>query len=284
MPESKGSRWRPSIWFDTMGDATNGPLVLLHGFTGTHRTWDLLGESLAKSHFLILPDLPGHGASGTSTTRAAMGVGATSEALTEVLLQVCGGRKAALLGYSLGGRVALDLACKHQKLLSCLILEGASPGLGVEDAREERRAEDEALADGIERRGIEWFVDRWQENPLFSTQKDLPRAASEKVRRDRLSNSAKGLAMSLRGAGVGSMLPLWDKIGGLSIPVLLVVGQKDPKYLRIAKDMQERIPGSAVADVEGAGHCVHVERPREFAALTLRFLADHPAVVRVEKR
>ena len=280
MPELEASGGRPKIWYETRGDASNEPLVLLHGFTGTHRTWDGLGERLGRGRFLILPDLPGHGGSGVSSSRSEMGVGATSDALAEVVAQESGGRKAGVLGYSLGGRVALDLACKHQELLSCLILEGASPGIEAEDVRAARRVKDDALADEIDRRGLEWFVDHWQETPLFATQKDLPRAAFEAVRRDRLSNSADGLAMSLRAAGIGAMVPLWDKIGGLKIPVLLVVGKKDRRYAEIAEAMRERIPGSAVAEVDGAGHCAHLERPKEFAALTERFLASSSAVVR----
>src|SRR5271156_1162560 len=200
MPELK-TDGGASMSYETRGDASNDPLVLLHGFTGTHHTWDQLGERLARARFLILPDLPGHGASGGSPSRAEMSVGATSEAVAEVIRREGGNRKAALLGYSLGGRIALDLACKHQELLSCLVLEGASPGIERAEEREERRRDDDALADEIERRGVEWFVDYWQETPLFATQKDLPRAVFERIRRDRLSNSAQGLAMSLRSAG-----------------------------------------------------------------------------------
>jgi 2-succinyl-6-hydroxy-2,4-cyclohexadiene-1-carboxylate synthase len=280
MPELKTGGERPSIWYETKGDRSNDPIVLLHGFTGTHRSWGQVGERLAQTHFLILPDLPGHGGSGVSPSRAGMSLGATSDAVAEVMRQESGGRKAALLGYSLGARVALELACRHQELLSCLILEGASPGIEADDEREERRGKDDALADEIERRGVEWFVDYWQDTPLFATQKDLPRMVFDGVRRDRLSNSAHGLASSLRGAGTGAMAPLWDKIGGLRIPVLLVVGEKDRKYAEVGGAMRERIPGATVAEVDGAGHCVHVEKPQEFAALAGRFLVDSSATVR----
>ena len=284
MPELKAGDRGPSLWYETKGDRSNDPLVLLHGFTGTHRTWDQLGERLAKRNYLILPDLPGHGSSGVTPSIADMGVRATSEAVAELLRMEGGGRRAALFGYSLGGRVALDLACNHQELLSSLILEGASPGIQADDVREGRRVKDDALAEEIERRGVDWFVDYWQETPLFATQKDLPRAVFEAIRRDRLSNSAHGLAMSLRAAGTGAMIPLWDKIGDLGIPVLLVVGKKDRKYAQIGGAMQERIPGSAVAEVDGAGHCVHVEKPEEFATLAERFLADRSAMIRAAEK
>jgi 2-succinyl-6-hydroxy-2,4-cyclohexadiene-1-carboxylate synthase len=289
MPELRPSDGRPSIWFETRGDTSDDPLVLLHGFTGTHRTWDRLGERLGKKNFLILPDLPGHGRSGVSPSRAEMGIGSTSDAVAEVMGLAMGGRqqqgrKAALLGYSLGGRVALDLACRHQELLSCLVLEGASPGIGRDAEREERRARDDELADEIELRGVEWLVDHWQETPLFVTQKELPSQAFEAVRRDRLSNSARGIAMSLRGAGTGEMVPLWGKIEDLRIPVLLVVGKRDPKYAEIGEAMHLKIPGSVVAEVDGAGHCVHVEKPEEFADLVDRFLAEHSETTRAAER
>ena len=113
------------------GKRVGDPVVLLHGFTGTHRTWYELGERLAEKHFLYLLDLPGHGKSGVSSSRARWGIRPTSDAVAEVMglaTGVRGRRKAALLGYSLGGRVALELACRHQELLSCLILEGRRRG------------------------------------------------------------------------------------------------------------------------------------------------------------
>jgi 2-succinyl-6-hydroxy-2,4-cyclohexadiene-1-carboxylate synthase len=283
MPELKGRGGRPSIWYETRGERSNPPLVLLHGFTGTHRTWDELSEALAEEHFLIVPDLPGHGKSGVSNSKEGMGVRATAEAVADLLRTEAGGRKAAVLGYSLGGRVALDLACAREDLLSRLVVEGASPGLERADEREDRRALDDALADDIEARGVGWFVDHWQDTPLFATQKDLPRELFQRVRRDRLSNSARGLAMSLRAAGTGRMAPLWGEIERLGIPVLIVVGKRDQKYAALGEAMRARIPESTLAAVEGAGHCVHVEKPVEFAELVERFLYGRHVVAKAAK-
>lgn len=283
MPELKGAGGRPSVWYETRGKRSDPPLVLLHGFTGTHRTWDGLSERLAEGRFLIMPDLPGHGRSGISESGEGMGVSDTAKAVAELLRTEAAGRKAAVVGYSLGGRVALDLACAREDLLSCLVVEGASPGLERSDEREDRRARDDALADEIEARGVGWFVDHWQDNPLFATQKDLPREVFQGVRRDRLSNSAKGLAMSLRAAGTGRMTPLWGEIGKLGIPVLIVVGKRDHKYAETGEAMRARIPGSTLAAVDGAGHCVHVEKPVEFAELVGRFLDGRRVVARAAK-
>jgi 2-succinyl-6-hydroxy-2,4-cyclohexadiene-1-carboxylate synthase len=285
LPLLKASEGKPSVWFATRGNRSNPPLVMLHGFTGTHRTWDAVAPTLSKSHFLILPDLPGHGKSGTGP-RDTMGVGPTSDAIAQVIELAEGGasrRKVALVGYSLGGRIALDLAFKQQELLSCLILEGASPGIELEEERAERRARDRALSDEIERRGIEWFVNYWEETPLFSSQRDLRPQVIQEIRRDRLSNSARGLAMSLRAAGAGETTSLWKQLETLGMPVLFVVGKKDAKYARIAEAMRKRVRGSSLVKVEGAGHCVHIERPDSFADAAERFLKVWPQVLRAAK-
>ena len=282
MPLLEALDGRPAIWFETRGDSSNRHVVLLHGFTGTHRTWDLLAERLSRSYFLILPDLPGHGRSGVSS-KAAMGVGPTSDAIAAVVKLVEGGasrKKIGVVGYSLGGRIALDLACRRQDLLGCLILEAASPGIERAHEREQRKAQDDELADDIERRGVGWFVDHWQETPIFSTQKELAPEAFQAIRRDRLSNSASGLAASLRAAGSGEMKPVWKSLPGLRLPVLLVAGKRDRKYVEAAETMRARIAGSVLEEVQGAGHCVHLERPAEFAEIVERFLASRPEMLR----
>jgi 2-succinyl-6-hydroxy-2,4-cyclohexadiene-1-carboxylate synthase len=279
MPELNAGGRTPDIWYETRGDDSNPPMLLLHGFTGTHSTWDALSARFTETSFLILPDLPGHGRSAATTARARMGIGPTADSLAEVARLAGRGRRAAVLGYSLGGRIALDLACRHKALPSCLILEGASPGIEQDDERKLRRAADEALADEIEKRGVEWFVDYWQDASLFATQKELPRPALRRIRRDRLSNTSKGLAMSLRAAGTGAMPPLWRDMKSLRVPVLLVVGRRDTKYAATAEAMRRRIPGSVVAEVDGAGHCPHLERPEEFAELVERFLEGSSVTV-----
>jgi 2-succinyl-6-hydroxy-2,4-cyclohexadiene-1-carboxylate synthase len=276
---------RQRIWSEVVvarGGATKDTLVvLLHGFTGTHRTWDPLRRRLAGEGYAVaLPDLPGHGRSrgvASTSTGGPMSIGTASEAIADLISKEAGGgggkrMKVALVGYSLGGRIALDLACKHQELLECLVLEGASPGIESELERRDRRLKDDLLADELELRGIGWFVDYWQDTPLFATQKELPRSAFQAVRRDRLSNTAEGLASSLRTMGTGRMVPLWDRLSHLAIPVLILVGARDTRYSEVAEAMRSRIGAARVVRVEGAGHCVHLERPDEFAALLGGFL------------
>lgn len=266
-----GVRGNYNIWFKTYGEKSKRSMLLLHGFTGTHLTWTDLCEILMKKYFLIVPDLPGHGKSGISPTPEFMNLDATSDNLLK-LLNLLGIRKGALLGYSLGGRVALNFALKYQEHLTCLILEGASPGIQDPTEREKRKVEDDALASDLEKYGRNWFVERWENTPLLATQKDLHSPVIEMIKKERLSNTGKGLSMSLKSVGTGRMKPLWDQLGRLQIPVLLMVGEKDQKFLATAEAMKRRMPNCTLKVVEGAGHCNHLEKPAIFEDIIEQFL------------
>ena len=173
------------------------------------------------------------------------------------------------MGYSLGGRLCLRLALERPDLVRGLVLIGASPGIADPGQREARRAADEVLARRIERDGVEAFLDAWLGGPLFAS---LPVEAAG--REERLANTAEGLASALRRLGTGVQESLWDRLGELRPPALLVAGERDPKFAGIAREMAAAIgPAARVAVVAGAGHAVHLERPAETAALVEEFLA-----------
>ncbi|HEX7146496.1 MAG TPA: alpha/beta fold hydrolase, partial [Actinomycetota bacterium] len=172
-------------------------------------------------------------------------------------------------GYSLGGRLCLRLALDRPDLVPALVLIGASPGIGDPGGRAERREADEGLARRVERDGVGAFLDGWRAGPRFAS---LPEAAAG--REERLANTAEGLAYALRRLGTGAQEPLWDRLGGLAPPVLLVAGEHDAKFAGIAREMAAAIgPSAEVALVPGAGHAVHLERPADTAALVEEFLA-----------
>ncbi|HTE64430.1 MAG TPA: 2-succinyl-6-hydroxy-2,4-cyclohexadiene-1-carboxylate synthase [Solirubrobacteraceae bacterium] len=225
-------------------------LVLLHGFTQTGRSWQPIAHALAGRYRAVAPDLPGHG--DFAARRPA------SFAACDAYLRALASGPFTLAGYSLGGRIALHAALSLGPLVARLVLIGASPGIADPAERAARAAADAALADRIEAIGIEAFVREWAAQPLFA---GMPRGVAELAEEDRLRNTASGLAAALRGLGTGVMPPLWDRLGELTIPVELVVGERDDKFRAIAERMEAALPAARVHVVPRAGHAVHLEAP-----------------------
>jgi 2-succinyl-6-hydroxy-2,4-cyclohexadiene-1-carboxylate synthase len=256
--------------------------MLLHGFTGSGASWQTQRRLFAPSAFC--PDLPGHGANLPAddvrtaftppTPPAAYRIEATADALAVQLAALPQPR--TLLGYSLGGRVALTLAVRHPQLLDCLILESASPGIADDGERTERRARDEALAEDIERRGMAWFVEMWEAQPLFASHARLPADVRAAQRAARLANDPHGLAASLRGMGAGVMPPLWEALAHLAVPTLLISGADDAKYTAIARQMAALMPQAQHVIIAGSGHTPHLEQAAAFAAAAGNFHFPHP--------
>lgn len=247
------------------------PLLLLHGFTGNVRSWDRFVPGWSKRRKVIAVDLIGHGETGAPVDpdRYTMeqAVNDLAALLDELDLE-----QAAVLGYSMGGRVALSLAAMRPERVSALLLESASPGLAGAEERKARMDADEALAARIETEGVEAFVRHWENIPLFQTLKGMPEDVQERIRGQRLRNNAQGLANSLRGMGTGRQPSWWDTLPQLKMPVLMTAGELDEKFIGIAKRMEPLIPECRFVPVRGAGHLVHVEQAETFDTIVNEFL------------
>ena len=247
------------------------PLVLLHGFTGSAESWTSLIDRFAAEHTVVMVELPGHGRSTAPDDADRYALPRFAEDLLRVF-DLLGLERAALLGYSLGGRAALHFALRHSRRVAALVLESASPGIADEDERAQRAAADAELADAIERDGIEAFVARWEALPLWASQRQLAEDVRMRLRAQRLGNHSRGLANSLRGAGAAAEASVVSRLDTLGMPTLLVAGALDTKYVALGEQMARAIPGARLVVVEGAGHAVHLERPEELARLVLEFL------------
>ena len=263
---STGGEGRPArvLPADTVG---SGPrLVVAHGFTQNAGAWGPILAALARHHEVVAVDLPGHGRA--ASVRADLAESAD-------LLGGTGGH-ADYLGYSLGGRVALHLALARPELVRRLVLVGATAGIEDGDARLARRQADDALADVLERgasehpdQALDRFLERWLAGPLFATLD--PGDAALGARR---ANTAAGLASSLRLCGTGTQGPLWDKLGALAMPVLVLAGVLDVRFAALGGRMVHAIgPNATLALVPGAGHACHLERPAATARIVEAFLA-----------
>ncbi len=231
-------------------------VVLVHGFTQTGRSWSTVAAALAGDHQVVAVDAPGHGGSAAART----------DVRDAAALIGTAGRRATYVGYSMGGRMCLQLALDSPELVERLVLVSATAGIEDETERAGRRRHDDELAALIERDGVEAFVRWWVSQPLFAGLPDPGLA-------DRGRNTVDGLAASLRLAGTGSMEPVWDRLGELQQPVLVVAGALDAKFVGVGQRLVAGIPGAELQIVEGAGHTVHLERPDAFIDVLRRWLS-----------
>ena len=231
-------------------------VVLLHGFTNTGRSWDPVLAALPDRLRPVVLDIRGHGsASGARPVTLEAVISDIDRAAPDPF---------TLVGYSMGGRIALHAAFELAGRVRRLVLIGASPGLEDAAARSQRRAADDRLAGQAERESIGEFAERWARTPVLAGQPEGVRAW---VDADRRRNDTAGLAAALRGLGTGSLPSLWPRLGRLGIPVELIVGERDSKFRDLAERMAQAIPRARTTIVSQAGHAVHLEAPERVAAL-----------------
>ena len=262
-----------SLNVETSGRGDGPALLLLHGFTRDSRAWQPLLPYF-EDYRTVRVDLIGHGKSDAPPDAERYSMEHAVEDLT-ALLHHLDIERTALLGYSLGGRVALHFAVAAPKLLWALVIESASPGIDDPMERDARFSNDTQLATSIGAEGLERFADRWQGQPLFSSQRLLPAAVLEEQRRRRLENSTLGLANSLLGMGPGAQGWLMPELPRIDVPALFLAGALDERYAALAPLMAEAVPGAEHHVIEGAGHTVHLEQLEPYAALVGDFLARH---------
>ena len=187
-------------------------------------------------------------------------------------IEAAAGPGSVLVGYSMGGRLALHAAARDPERFGALVTVGASAGIEDAAERSARRAEDEALAAWVESRPIEEVVERWEAMPLFAEQS---RELVARQRPGRLAHDPAALATLIRSAGQGALPPLREELGRVAAPALLVAGERDERYLRAARRAAALFPRASVRAVPGAGHAAHLEAPDAFTALLLEFLDHH---------
>ena len=244
------------------------PLVLLHGFSGAASTWESVAEEIACDFQLIAIDLLGHSASDAPRDTASYRMESVASDVVDLLGQIAVANP-HLLGYSMGGRLALFLALRHPTRIRSLILESASPGLSEQQAWTQRRIRDNALADEIEARGISWFVDYWESLPLWASQSDQ---LIRRQRNQRLANNPMGLANCLRAMGTGAQPNLWGALASMAAPTCLIVGERDAKFRQIYQAMHAAMPHAHLSIIPAAGHNTHLENPAAFCRALRSFI------------
>lgn len=239
------------------------PLVLLHGFTGSPDSWTEVRRHLATRDILA-PALLGH--DGTPGQAGIRSFDEEVDRLAGVIL-ARGQDRPHVVGYSMGGRVALGLLVRHPRLFGGATLIAASPGLSDDAERQPRARRDEEWARLLEDQGLPTFVAAWEALPLWASQEAVPAKALARQRLVRMSHDPLGLARALRVIGLASMPDYRPALGDIDAPVRLVAGERDGKFVAQAREMAELLPDAELRTVGDAGHNVVLERPTEIARM-----------------
>lgn len=230
-------------------------MTFLHGFAQFGDSWDELAALLA-AHEPLAPDLSPGGPEGVLALWDRRGI-----------------ERSHVVGYSMGGRLALRLAADHPGRVASLAVIGAHAGLEGA-ARDRRRAEDKALAARIEAEGVEWFAAYWASRPIFAGLARRGPAYLAELDARRRRNSAQRLAEFLRVMGAGATEPFWERLQAIACPTVVIVGAEDQAYLGRGRRLAELIPRARLAIVPDAGHAAHLEQPAAVAALLAAHLSS----------
>ncbi|MEI4769186.1 2-succinyl-6-hydroxy-2,4-cyclohexadiene-1-carboxylate synthase [Psychrobacillus sp. FJAT-51614] len=239
-------------------------VVFLHGFTGSSDTWEEVITYLPTSMDILTVDLIGHGQTSKPNDFGRYYVEEQIEDLHTIFNQL-DWTHFTLVGYSMGGRLALAYTAKYP--VDKLILESSSPGLESEEERIKRRHSDKMLAASILKDGISAFIEYWESIPLFHSQKSLPLEKQGLIRKERLAGSEIGLSNSLRGFSTGVQPSYWNKLKDMKTSTVLLTGELDLKFYNTAKKMQKLLPNCTHKQVNNVGHAIHVEKPELFATI-----------------
>lgn len=250
--------------------------LALHGFLGDRSDWDAFRTSLSWPALSFdTPDLPGHGPHPDPVpSHFAAWIVRLADRVSMTTAPV------HLIGYSLGGRLALALAMAEARTgrIASLTLLGASAGIVDPDVRQRRIETDAARAEELERDGLMPFLDRWYRQPMFAGA--CRTVGHESLVLRRRFGYPTLLASVLRTAGTGLMPNLRPGLGSLRIPVLVLAGADDQKFTAEGQEIAELVPRGEFATVDGAGHALLVEAPEACARLWAGFVQSHADTAR----
>ncbi len=253
----------------TLTDNKNQPIILLlHGFTGKNQDFSSVISLLSQKYCCLAVDLPGHGQTRVNGDESCYNMLNTAQALIHLLddLQI---DKCLLLGYSMGGRLALYMTLHFPERFEKVVLESASPGLKSEKDRSHRIQSDSQTAQNLENSNIKDFILNWYDRPLFKSLKKSPQF--NQLIDTRLANNPLELAKSLRNLGTGNQPSLWEKLTQNQIPILLLAGEDDHKFQSINAEIASLCPAANLAIIPKAGHNIHFENIDKFVEVVRQF-------------
>lgn len=246
------------------------PMLMLHGFMGSGNVWIPIIGSFSEDFSCLAPDLPGHGQ--TRANLEQLSFDTVAESLV-ALGQSEFTRPPVLVGYSMGGRLALYTALKYPDRFSALVLESASGGIADPAEQENRLALDTERAADLRRMPFPSFLKEWYKQPLYDSLRMRP-GLVENIIGKKSGGDSEQLAEVIVRLSPGNQPPLWDKLLAWRMPTLVVAGELDTKYAEQAARMAEGLPDSRLEIIPDAGHIVHLEQRDRFIAVLKSFLRE----------
>jgi 2-succinyl-6-hydroxy-2,4-cyclohexadiene-1-carboxylate synthase len=258
--------------YELTGNSKGPVIVFIHGFLGSRRDWDDIVPYFKDSYHCLLLDLPGHGETKSLKDEQAYAMEYLALSVIKLLddLKI---KRCYLVGYSMGGRLALYLSIYFFERFYNVVLESASPGLELPEERLERIESDNQWVKMLEQAPIDDFLEKWYQQPFFSTLRKH-RAFSQLIKQ-RKKNNGKALSHVLQAMGCGRQPALWYQLEHMVLPVLMVVGDEDDKYKAIASEMHLHYHRVQSKVVKHCGHNIHFENSIEYSKILLDFIGDH---------
>ncbi|MBN8589184.1 MAG: alpha/beta fold hydrolase [Rhodothermia bacterium] len=277
------------FYFDGRRDVDRPFLLLLHGFMGSAKDWNWAVKTFEADFRCVLADLPGHSSgefelpAGWNTATIPLSSGTMedlSEAM-EVFRTLVLKTHWSVAGYSMGGRVALYLACKKTHTVQKLALISASPGLRTPEERNQRIKNDTALSvilaemailpQNVQHHMRRSFFEDWYANPIWSPIQ-MHTSVLEAMIHTKMNGDLKGWAASLQTIGTGTQPSLWPELPNLSLPVCLITGSEDHKFTKINQEMAWVLPQAQHRVISGVGHALPFESPDQLTEELRHFL------------
>ena len=268
----KSNYWHDSnydLHFYTAGNPEKSCIIFFHGFLGSGLDWQEIVTGLSKDFYCLAIDLPGHGKTLVNGSLMAYSMELFAISITRFCKNLgIGG--ASLVGYSMGGRLALYLSITLGKLWSAAVFESATPGIINEKLRVERQISDNKIAKSLENNNLESFLKDWYQQPMFDAFRNNKNFYS--ILKQRKTNNPKELAKALRKMGLGVQPSLWHQCKTIKFPILLLAGEFDRKFCNIMKEMKSINKDFNLKIIENAGHNIHLEQPQAYIKHLYNFL------------
>jgi 2-succinyl-6-hydroxy-2,4-cyclohexadiene-1-carboxylate synthase len=251
------------VYIEHWGDQTLPSLLLLHGFMGSSTDFHPAISTLSQHFHCICVDLPGHG----QTPIGDDDFVSTAEQISMIAPDNC-----YLFGYSLGGRLALYLALHYPDRWRKVVLESASFGLSTTQTRKQRQQQDAAIARKLRQPNLDFtaFIQNWYQQSVFNGVNNHPNFPE--LIASRSNNNPLALARSLETMGLGQQPYLGELLKINKIPLLLLVGEQDPKFVEVGHQIAQNCPHSEIIVVPNCSHNVHFQQLDLWLKAVLEFL------------